>query len=208
MGRETARQTHEITNVHNIINEMIGLIGDFVAAAATGQEINTERIQDILQRMQVQIQRGNFIVRGLNRFAHSVDVPFGMFELKDLAERVEFSAERPVRLAKATLLNEAPASNATLEGFLLGHQQAIIAALEWVLEAGGKTREISIQYQTNESEVTVTVGCETRPVAGDSAKEIEQELIDLVSDLGGRVEIASQEDENLSVTLVFPVFQA
>jgi hypothetical protein len=147
LGRETARQTHEITNVHNIINELSGLLGDMLAAAAGGRELDPERIGKIVTKIQEQIQRGNNLVRGLNRFAHSVDVLTGMFDLGEVAERVEFLAERHARLGKVRLKCLPPPKNVSFDGFLLGHQQLILDALDLILESDGRSNEVCIGYR-------------------------------------------------------------
>jgi hypothetical protein len=207
LGRETARQTHEITNVHNIINELSGLLEDMLAAAAGGHPLEPERIGKAVTKIQEQIQRGNKLVRGLNRFAHSVDVLSGMFDLEEVAERVEFLAERHARLGKARLKCLPPPRNVSFDGFLLGYQQLILDALDLILEADGRSNEVCIGYRISNGEVEFFVESDQPRVKNDRTAQRITQLEALITKLGGRLSVPAEEGVLQRVILVFPHLQ-
>jgi hypothetical protein len=208
LGRETARQTHEITNVHNIINELSGLLGDMLAAAAGGQGLDPERVGKIVTKIQEQIQRGNNLVRGLNRFAHSVDVLTGMFDLEEVAERVEFLAERHARLGKVRLKCLPPPKNVSFDGFLLGYQQLILDALDLILESDGRSNEVCIGYQIADGVMEFYVESDQPRVKNDLTIERIKQIEALIAELGGRLNVPGEEGVLQRVVLSFPHLQA
>lgn len=74
-GTVTASVSHELKNVLAIVNENAGLIEDVLAMAAKGRDPDPARLLKAVQAIQAQIRRGDTIIKGLNRFAHSVDEP-------------------------------------------------------------------------------------------------------------------------------------
>ena len=208
LGRETARQTHEITNVHNIINELSGLLGDMLGAAAGGRPLEPERIGKIVTKIQAQIQRGNNLVRGLNRFAHSVDVLKGMFDLEEVAERVEFLAERHARLGKVRLKCLPPPRNVSFDGFLLGYQQLILDALDLILESDGRSNEVCIGYQVSNGMVEFSVESDQPRVKNDQTVDRIKNLEALIAELGGHLSVPGEKGVLQRVVLAFPHLRA
>ncbi len=204
MGRQTAIQTHEITNVHNILNELAGLLDDISISAKAGNPIDPQRTEEIAKKIKLQVKRGNSLVRGLNRFAHSVDVLSGMFDLEEVAERIKILAQRPARLGRVQL-KIVPAERAlSLEGFILGYQQAILTALDLLLESGGESNEVCIKYGTTDESVEITLESDTQRTRNDNFQKIEQHLNVLVTELSGSVKILPAENELKQVILSFP----
>ncbi len=72
-GAITASVTHELTNVISIINELTGLLDDMRYSAEQGQIIGSEKLGNLHGRLIKQIDRGEKIVKRLNRFAHTTD---------------------------------------------------------------------------------------------------------------------------------------
>ena len=72
-GKVSASVSHELKNVLAILNENAGLLQDFAAMTAQGQALDPERIQRLAGTMLEQINRGDEIIKRMNRFAHSAD---------------------------------------------------------------------------------------------------------------------------------------
>jgi len=72
-GKMTASISHELKNVLAIINENAGLMEDLCAMAEKGKPVDPSRIKKAAGNMIKQVQRGDEIIRRLNKYAHSVD---------------------------------------------------------------------------------------------------------------------------------------
>lgn len=102
-GKMSASISHEIKNVMAIINENAGLLEDFTVMAEKGMPIDPQRLKTRAAMIMKQIRRGDEIIRGMNRFAHSVDEPLQQVDLGDtlslmVALSSRFAAMRGVRL--------------------------------------------------------------------------------------------------------------
>ena len=94
-GEMSASISHEIKNVLAIINENAGLLADLVRMGERGATLDLERLSRVATSINRQVIRGDDIVKGMNRFAHSADLPR---ESVDLAEVVAFIPELANRL--------------------------------------------------------------------------------------------------------------
>ena len=68
-----ASVSHEIKNVLAIINENAGLLQDMLGMHEKGMPLSPERLSRLAQSIARQVSRGDGIVKGMNRFAHSAD---------------------------------------------------------------------------------------------------------------------------------------
>ena len=87
-GKVSASVTHELKNVLAILNENAGLLQDFAAMAEQGQPLDPERIRRLAATMLTQINRGDDIIKRMNRFAHSADDKHATVELGELVTMV------------------------------------------------------------------------------------------------------------------------
>ena len=94
-GEMSASISHEIKNVFAIVNENAGLLADLVSMSARGMPLSTERLEGLAQSMARQVSRGDRIVKGMNRFAHSADHPE---EIVDVGETIQFITDLAARL--------------------------------------------------------------------------------------------------------------
>jgi len=94
-GEMTASISHEIKNVLAIVNENAGLLSDLVAMSTRGMPLAPERLAGLAQSISRQVARGDRIVKGMNRFAHSAD---HAEERVDVADTVAFMADLAARL--------------------------------------------------------------------------------------------------------------
>jgi hypothetical protein len=102
-GKMSASISHEIKNVMAIINENAGLLEDLTVMAEKGVPIDPQRLRTQADRIMKQIRRGDEIVKGMNRFAHSVDERLRQTDLNDTLALVctlsgRFASMRGVRL--------------------------------------------------------------------------------------------------------------
>ena len=87
-GMVSASVSHELKNVLAILNENAGLLQDFAAMAEQGQPLDPVRIRRLAATMLGQINRGDEIIKRMNRFAHSADDNHATVELGQLMTMV------------------------------------------------------------------------------------------------------------------------
>jgi len=157
LGGQTASQSHEITNVLNIINELVGLQEDLLWALSQGRDVDPSRFDEILGKIKAQIERGNRIVRAVNQFAHSADHARSVFDLKGALERITFIAQRAATLGRTQLDTEFPDETLVMENNPLYLQQAVFTAFEIALAASTVQRRITVSYTLQDDGVEIVV---------------------------------------------------
>jgi signal transduction histidine kinase len=85
-GKVSASISHELKNILAIISETAGLLTDLVGISAKGGSLDPESILSCSDDIVAEIQRGFTVIKGMNRFAHSVDEPRATVDLAELAE--------------------------------------------------------------------------------------------------------------------------
>ncbi|BBO85250.1 hypothetical protein DSCO28_58160 [Desulfosarcina ovata subsp. sediminis] len=83
-GEISASISHEIKNVLAIVNENAGLLQDLVRMNAKGIPLTPERLNRAAESISRQVARGDRIVKDMNRFAHSADLPREELDLRDV----------------------------------------------------------------------------------------------------------------------------
>lgn len=94
-GEISASISHEIKNVLAIVNENAGLLEDMVRMSEQGAQLAPERVSRAALSIMRQVTRGDRIIKNMNRFAHSADLPR---EDLDIREVVDFIPELTARL--------------------------------------------------------------------------------------------------------------
>lgn len=94
-GKISAAVSHDLKNVLAIVNESAGLLDDLALRAAKGIEIPTDRLTVTTARILKQVKRGDAVLKNLNRFAHSTDVPVSQVNVAEtLALMVELAGRQ------------------------------------------------------------------------------------------------------------------
>ena len=186
-GTIIAGQTHEITNVLNIISELSGLQLDLLRAQEQDLPVNLPRLQEVTTRIQNQVHRGETIIRNINGFAHSADLPVTVFDLKEMLDRVLFLAQRSARLAQVELVSDLPPESIVLESNPFCVQQAVFTCIELALRSASDIRRVAVDYVVRGdcAEIRVTSG---DPLTQDENTEDRLELLQfLLESIGGSV---------------------
>ena len=198
-GKVSASISHELKNVLAILNENAGLLQDFAAMAEQGQPLDPERIRRLAATMLEQIQRGDVILKRMNRFAHSADENRATVNLNELIAMVvelfqRTAVSRGVKVdvktsAAAMTIKTDPFALETLLGSLLyqvTENAADIGSLRLELESVGDKSQIKFSGLTNYIDQIMTIL---------DSKDINA----LLSTLQARVSINQQND--LVITL-------
>lgn len=83
-GKISAAVSHDLKNVLAIVNESAGLLDDLALRAAKGIEIPPDRLTVTTARILKQVKRGDAVLKNLNRFAHSTDVPLSQVNIAEM----------------------------------------------------------------------------------------------------------------------------
>jgi signal transduction histidine kinase len=159
-GTIIAGQSHEVTNVLNIISELAGLQLDLLRVGEQGLPVNLPRLQEVAAKIKDQVHRGETIIRNLNGFAHSVDLPVAVFDLKEAIERALFFAQRSARLARVELVSELPTESIVMESNPFCVQQAVFICIDLALRSASDNRRVVVDYAVrgDGAEIRVTSG--------------------------------------------------
>jgi len=95
-GKMTATMSHELKNCLAIMNENAGLIQDLLMMNQSGHPLEPDRLDRISGGISRQVLRADTLLKQMNIFAHSVDLPEQQVDLK---EAVRLAATIGARLA-------------------------------------------------------------------------------------------------------------
>lgn len=147
-GKIVASISHEMKNVMAVINEKAGLLKDLSAMWEKGSPLNPARIAGLADDLKLQIKRGDEIIRNMNRFAHSVDVPQCRVNLSDLAGLMSSLSLRAAS-QKGAVLDYQPGDpnlQVRTRPFLL--QNLIWQCLQAAMDTCGSEKSVRIRVES------------------------------------------------------------
>ncbi|MEH0023041.1 MAG: hypothetical protein V6Z89_25590 [Desulfobacter sp.] len=144
-GKILASATHEIKNNLAIINESAGLLEDL--SMMGGASFSPERVNDVAQKIGRQIKRADEILKRMNRFSHSVDVPE---QTVDLETATGFVLELGSRLldvacAHVRIIPAGKQIPVTCNLFHFAH--LVWQCVETCLKNSGDDKQMSIRFE-------------------------------------------------------------
>ncbi|MBD3219567.1 MAG: hypothetical protein GF310_14960 [candidate division Zixibacteria bacterium] len=158
-GAVTASVTHELTNVIAIINELTGLLDDMRYSAEQGQTIESDRLENLHGRLTKQINRGERIIKRLNKFAHSADNVEIEFELNEVLFNLSELMQRPADMKRIKLVFK-PADmeiRCTSNPFELQH--IIFRCCKMFLDSADENSAIHLEVEKKDDKRTIIVSC-------------------------------------------------
>ncbi len=189
-----AGQSHELTNVLNIISELAGLQHDLLRARDDDLPVDLSRLQEVASRIKHQVKRGETIIRNTNQFAHSVDLPVAVFDLGEAIDRVVFFAERSARLAQVELVSNPTEESIALENNPFCLQQAVFMCIDLALRSATDERRVTVGYGVGDDGAEIRIVSADTLAHDDLVTEKLGFLALLLSDLGG-TRLKGPEDE-------------
>jgi signal transduction histidine kinase len=109
-ARIAASISHEIKNTLSIINENAGLLEDLAIMAGDDGGVSGERIKGATSSIARQVERSNVIMKNLNRFAHSGDVPIAWVNLEEVLGLVLSLSSRQAAMKQVSVTHTCPAA--------------------------------------------------------------------------------------------------
>jgi C4-dicarboxylate-specific signal transduction histidine kinase len=141
-GKMCASISHDIKNVLAVVNENAGLVEDLCFAAERGKPLDPLRLKRVAADVKAQIRRGDDIISGMNRFAHSVDSESVQVRLPEIIELLAALGSRFAAMRGVALQIDRPEAAATVatSPFLL--LNLLWLCLEQAMAAAGPDRTI------------------------------------------------------------------
>jgi C4-dicarboxylate-specific signal transduction histidine kinase len=146
-GKMSASISHEIKNVMAIINEHAGLLEDLTVMAEKGMPIDPERLKTQAGRIMKQIRRGDDIVKGMNRFAHSVDDPLRQADLNDTLGLMATLSGRFASMRGVTLELEPPSTQVAIITNPFFLQNVIWLCLDFAMGCSGSGKTVALKAE-------------------------------------------------------------
>lgn len=200
-GRITAGVTHELNNVIAIIRELSGLMDDLMIGAEQSGRVNTEKFKSIINRISDQTVRGEEIVKRLNRFAHSVDVPERDINILETLRDVCALSQRfaSVKNIEIILQDAEESGCVTTNPYLF--QLAVFSCIDFFFQNIDQFGAVAVQCDAAAEEKTVTISG-TPVQSDDSMKEHIRNLEENLSNSGyaSRTEM-TEEEKRISFVL-------
>jgi len=140
----SAAISHDLKNVLAIINENAGLLEDLALLADQGTAPNPQRLISIATKVKNQVDRGDNILKNMNRFAHSLDNTFMAVELNEVVELLLKLTEKLAAMREVAVeARYAPDPfQVKTAPFYLIH--LLWACLDYALQAAGEDKVVEI----------------------------------------------------------------
>ncbi|WP_136810258.1 hypothetical protein [Desulfosediminicola flagellatus] len=100
--------THEIRNALAIINESAGFLDDLAQMSGEDGEVPSGRVKQMATSVCAQVDRANRLMKNLNTFAHSGDVPVSRLDIKETLELMTALTKRKAAARQVTVSLESP----------------------------------------------------------------------------------------------------
>ncbi|SDK85816.1 hypothetical protein SAMN05660337_1477 [Maridesulfovibrio ferrireducens] len=171
-GKVSATISHDVKNVLAIINEEAGLLHDLSLMAAQGMELEPERLVKLAEKIQNQIKRGDSIIKNMNRFAHSIDVPECEIDLYETVSLVTALFKR-MAAAKCVTVTLKEGEKVTAKCDPFSTEMLIARCLEVSMDSAGKDSEITVEVLKKNSEKVISVHGLEQDVAEKEFQAIE-----------------------------------
>jgi C4-dicarboxylate-specific signal transduction histidine kinase len=194
-GRIVAATSHELVNVLNIVGEVAGLQDDLLRGAAAGEPLDPGRLAQLAERIRLQTERGQDLLRHLNRFGHSVDQPFLSFDLADCLECHAVLARRFARLARVELTVRPPTAAAPVSGSPFALQMALVRCLEICFTAADRERRVTVAAEPTSDGARVIVTSADPLPPGPSLEVAVGDLERVLATCPGELEHAPDQED-------------
>jgi len=182
-GKMSASISHEMKNVMAIINENAGLLEDLTIMAEKGMPIDPERLKTQASRIMKQIRRGDDIIKGMNRFAHSVDESLRQTDLNDSLALMCALSGRFAFMRGVTLEQEPPSTQVPIITHPFFLQNLIWLCLDFTMGCAGAGKTVFLKAEKTEggamigfSKLQGLANCETGSFPGERETALLQVL--------------------------------
>ena len=180
-------QSHEMTNVLNNMNEILGLAKDAVASELQPTPAVQDRLNSYLQRVDGQLRRGVEVSRSINRFGHALDTTVIRVDLDTAIAHSIDLLERRARYARVRVESTTPSEVCEIDTIPVLLYEALrrcMAAGIMAAEGGGLLR---VSHRACDGGALVTVESEHDIPSTTHLGAVLERLKIIVEDLGARL---------------------
>ncbi|MEW6073067.1 MAG: response regulator [Planctomycetota bacterium] len=203
-ARIVADFDHDVTNVLNTINELVGLQKDMIGQHPGASPAAGERLGVLVDRVANQVRRGVEIVRRMSRFAHSVEGAEASLDLGEAVDGLVALAARRVRLAGARVEAAHPAEAVTVRASPFVLYEALYRGVEACLEAAPKLTTITVGYERQRDGILLFVRSEGESGPRPPLRPREDRLRLLADRLHGSIVALPGEGHANRIELLLP----
>jgi len=199
-GAITASLSHELNNAFAIINEHGGLLQDLLLGTQQGVPMDDRKLQRISRKIGAQVERGNALIRRLNRFAHSADSESREIDLAELLGDIVGLSQRLAGLRMMQLeLRPGPEPVRLVSNpFFL--QQAVFVAFQLFWDNAEANRLVTVVPEASGPGVRIVIAG-ARTVAPEASGEKRELLSILMEELRGEAETRSEGAAGQAIVL-------
>jgi len=154
-GCMSASISHELKNALAIIKENAGLLSDYIHMMGKGMSVEPERFDKIAGRIEAQTHRADAIIKNLNQFAHSVDIPVKSVDLNEILDLLVALHRRPAAMRQVELEPRPAVSPVTVttNPFVMLNLLGLVLAFSLQTVPGGEAMTISAGLVQSEAQV-------------------------------------------------------
>jgi signal transduction histidine kinase len=194
-GRITASVSHELNNVISIMDQTTGLLEDALAGAHKGTPVSEDMLKQVVGSLQRQAERGLGIIRRLNRFSHSADLPVTEFDINEALENLIELNRRFAVLKKVTLESQLSDTPLKITGNPFFLQQVLFESIQSALSVSQKDAVIKVTSRQGGDYAEVSVEF---PVFSSGSPEWNPEVLQPVLDhMSARLEVSRNSDRTI-----------
>lgn len=181
-GTVAASISHDINNRLAVINENAGLVEDLLSLSERGQDLNPERLQQIVTKVKDNVSRANTIVKTLNRFAHSADHPVVAVDLQDAVVLAVSLFRRKAEMRDVSVVVDTGDTGTTINTSLYHLLNLLWICLDAAVKRTRPGGGISVSLTLSGGHPSISIVSSQTAVEGESA-----DLQGYASTLAGRL---------------------
>jgi C4-dicarboxylate-specific signal transduction histidine kinase len=195
-GKVNASISHKLNNILATISETAGLLGDLVEMSeqGTAPDVNTLRV--CCDTIVEEIHRGFGIVKIMNRFAHSGDVPVTETDITDVVNLVSELVSY-LSYAKTVNLDFSGVSGVNIVTRPLYLEKLLYITLDSIFKSIDLNEQVSLSAQPVDSVVRILISV---PALPEDAQIISDETNELAEALNARMDY-HQPDREFTIVL-------
>ncbi len=199
-GETVASVSHEIKNCLAIMNESAGLLQDLVMLNQKGKPLDPARIDRIAQQISGQIKRADTIVKNLNSFAHSSDVPEKNIDLSETLSLTLALAKRSAANRGVSIHLTLPQKKIMITTNPFFFMQVIRQCLDFSMATVNPEKVVEVILQLKEDNIEI-VFKKLEDLENQNQKMFIMEKLEIMLEkLGAHLDI---NDERSEMCLVF-----
>lgn len=169
-GAVCASVSHELKNVLAVMHEQAGLLSDLAMMAERGMPLDPCRLAAAADCLLKQVRRGDGILTGVNRFAHTTDPAAKPLALAEVVELATALCRRRADMRQVCLTAE-PGQAAAVAADPFLAVRLVAACLERVIDAPESEKTVCVTAGDRPDGPAVTIAglTETAALADDDA---------------------------------------